>query len=164
MHSEGVAGGDQQRSASRPFVEGSTACGSPQLGNAAPLSSSLAELNWLTDSPPGEVLADGVVSPATATVPEALTVQWFPPKHLSRIKRSQICRGVGSVRHQLAVAAPVRRGSRTRSCDGLRSRLWRGLGAGTELPRVPFRLLDVVYCKPPTLRKFKVLELIARVP
>ena len=52
----------------------------------------LAGLNWLTDSPPGEVLADGVVSPATATVPEALTVQWSPPKHVSRIKRSQIYR------------------------------------------------------------------------
>ncbi len=47
----------------------------------------LAALNWLTDSPPGEVLADGVVSPATATVPEALAVQWSPPTHVSRIKR-----------------------------------------------------------------------------
>ena len=43
----------------------------------------LAGPNWLTDSPPGEVLADGVVSPVTATVPEALTVQWSPPKHVS---------------------------------------------------------------------------------
>lgn len=51
----------------------------------------LAGLNWLTDSPPGEALADGLVSPATATVSEALTVQWSPPKHVSRIKRSQIC-------------------------------------------------------------------------
>jgi hypothetical protein len=32
------------------------------------------------------------------------------------------------------------------------------------LPRDPVHLLDVVYGKPLTLSKFKVLELIARVP
>ena len=92
MHSEGVAGGDRQRSAPRPFVEGSTACGAPSGVKQPHCHQALAGLNWLTDSPPGEVLTDGVVSPATATVPEALTVQWSPPKHVSRIKRSQIYR------------------------------------------------------------------------
>jgi hypothetical protein len=42
VHSERVAGGDLQRTALRPFVEGSTACGAPQAGSASDSGCSVA--------------------------------------------------------------------------------------------------------------------------